>query len=135
MRYLFENFLTSREDYVNAKRYWESMCLELLGDRASDWEIWQLNIGHEDGNPIFALLSRRLKKAVRIIQVPANVEENWERVPISSWFDTKGDDLPGSIAVDELVVHCVLSLETAEEARQIIGKWLDNNYLSATSGV
>jgi hypothetical protein len=99
------------------------MCVDLLGINAGDWEIWPLNKGCDDGNPIFAMLSPRLKRAVRIIQVPANVEEGWEQEPISSWTDTKGDDLPGSIAVAELVVHCVLSLETAEVARQIIGRW------------
>ena len=42
MRYLYEDFLTDRAVYSEARRYWESMCLELLGSRASDWEICAL---------------------------------------------------------------------------------------------
>jgi hypothetical protein len=130
MTYLFANFLTDHAAYMEARHYWESTCIDLLGSRASDWETWSVCNGSEDGNPIYAMLSRRLKRAVRIIQVPANVEEAWEREPISSWIDSMGDDLPGSIVVDELVVHCVLSLDTAKAARQIIGKWFDDSYKS-----
>ena len=69
------------------------------------------------------MLSRRLKKAVRIIQVPPR--QGWQS--ITSWIDKMGDDLQGSMVVDELVVHGVLSVETAETARQIIGKWFDDS--------
>ena len=128
MEYLFDDFLNDRIAYSDARHFWESMCLELLGSRASDWETWPLNEDDEDGNPIFSMISPRLKRAVRIIQVPANVQEEWERRPISSWHSAKGDDLPGSVLVDELVVHCVLSVETAKIARQLIEKWFDDSY-------
>jgi hypothetical protein len=126
MKYLYPNFLNDPAEYSQAKQYWESFCFNLLGSRASDWEHWLGNMPDEDGNPIFAVRSRRKRKIVRIIQVPPNEGH----LPITSWTDTFGSDLPGSIKCDELVIQCVLSEETAKAARVLFQDWVDNAYCS-----
>ena len=123
MAELHSNFLKDETQYDASYRVWESLCNSLLATESDDWTPWQINQFEKDGNPIYAIISPRSKKAVRIIQVPPG--QGWDS--IRHWVDKVGDDLGDSIVVEELVIHCVLSDESINEAKRILLHWLNTS--------
>jgi hypothetical protein len=127
VHHLFPNFLHDSAEYRRAEEYWEVLCRDVIQQcsGANDWVPWlttRLADGSipEPGNPIYHLRSPSLRKGLRIIQVRPTSDEN----VVSSWVSAAGDDLPGSMAIQELVVHCELSEEAAVEVRQLLIDWV-----------
>ena len=127
-RRLFESFLENPEQYRAAERYWEALVADVAEsmNQANEWHQW---ISREyangtpmelDGNPICDGRSDALDRAFRIIQVE---EPFGGDVEISAWVESNEPeypDLPG----DELIIHLILSQESAVLARLLLQTWM-----------
>lgn len=127
VNHMFADFNSNSDEYDGAKEYWEQLCREVIRrhSKAQDWRPW-LNTRFADGslmepgNPIYHLRSETLRKAIRIIQVPPTTD----KMSISTWFNKCHAESPDGIVWDELVIHCVLSEESANEARRVLTDWM-----------
>lgn len=127
VNHLFAAFDTHVDEYLCAKKYWGELCQEVIRrhSEVQDWRPW-LNTHFaggtlmEPGNPIHHLRSESLRKAIRVIQVPPTTD----KMVISTWVDNFETDSPERTVWDELVIHCELSDESADEARRVLTDWV-----------
>ncbi|PQO43965.1 hypothetical protein [Blastopirellula marina] len=126
VNHLFAAFETDSSQYQRAEEYWETLVGEVLRERshAQDWAPW-LNTRFADGrlmepgNPIYHLRSKALRKGIRIIQVTPTTNE----LSLSTWLSSVESDVSNDSNFVELVIHCELSVESAEEARRLLADW------------
>lgn len=127
---LFENFLDSAEMYEACTRYWNRLIHDIedsLGQNG-EWQHWILDRYPDgervemDGNPIYDGRSRKLDRAIRIVQhrsaggdpeIVAWVEKHEEEYYELSEFPRT-----------ELVLNLSLSEESGQIARQLLRMWM-----------
>lgn len=125
---IHQDFLKTEDSYRECVRYWESLINDIadLSNQAGEWRRWMpLHYANKtpyelDGNPIFDCRSERLDRAIRIIQH----EPQGFELEIVAWLTNYGDenvDLPS----DELFINLSLSEESAEIARRLLRKWMN----------
>jgi hypothetical protein len=133
---LYPQFLSDVNQYMQAEAYWRKAWDELVrsSGRADEWHTpWLDNcFGNgtpcRDGNPIFSAVSERRKLGVRIIQHgPSSPEE----LDFDWWVDSFGPDSEEG-AIQELVISCVLSDQTAERLVHLLANWLTNGAVAVT---
>jgi hypothetical protein len=123
---LFQNFLKDPGEYKKAEACWQKEWRRLI-ERAGEQHLWKtqwLNTTFSDGtkffdgNPIFSALcsSRRLR--IRVIQR----EQIGNAPDLQFWIDTFGDEEQNTIR--ELVISCVLTQETLNEALELMHQWI-----------
>lgn len=124
--YLFPNFLSDLHEYKQAEFLWQQHFQELLrrvcqeGQWQTPWANTNFANGTpcRDGNPIFSAISPSRRLAVRIIQFgPADDAEEFH-----FWKDTFADTEPE--AIEELVISCVLTEQTLQQAVDLMRKWI-----------
>ena len=128
VRLLYEDFLESEEGYRACEAYWIQLVEEIaesLG-QAGEWVRWMPKthfdrIPPDDGeaNPIFDARSRRLDRAIQIIQYPMTDD----KIEMGGWVETRPageSELPS----EEMVIHLSLSEESAELAKGLLEKWM-----------
>ena len=127
VKHLFKDFLKDREEYAKAQKYWEEF-LDGLFPPAEIKSVKRLNYhylnGEEvfDGNPITDRYFENLKKTVRIIQT----EVLETGLSLDVWTEKK--EINDNEAVYELVVSLELSEESIEIVKEILKKWIIENY-------
>jgi hypothetical protein len=125
---LFAAFLSDAADYSAVKAYWRELILRMEGELGQRgwWRPWQAlqfadGTPFPPGNPVLALRSRQLNRAIRIIQLAPAAE----RVEIAAWMDTLDfSDAGGPGPTDELVINLALSETTAAIAARMLRAWM-----------
>jgi hypothetical protein len=112
-RYLFANFLQSREAYEQCRRYWSTLVDSIatsLG-QSGDWKPWMPKVYGDgktavemDGNPIFDAHSSRIERAFQISQDPP--DPGMETYGIGFWLSS--DEDPGALPRHRLGISVVL---------------------------
>lgn len=125
--FLLPNFLSDRAEHDQAEHFWSEQFRRITREEgvSGEWKHpwFNMRFGNGmpfgDGNPIFSAWSQRRRIGLRVIQhPPADLSEIPEFESWLSVFDPDGQ------AVAELVVSCVLSIETGERAAQLIRPWV-----------
>jgi len=127
MHLLFEHFLTDLNEYLACERYWQSLIQRVSAEsqQANEWVPWISRNRPDgtpverDGNPIYDAYSKRLNRAIRILQH----ERSAQGVEIAAWIKTYGAEfaeLPGS----ELFINLCLSQESAVAAEKLMSAWM-----------
>ncbi|REJ98519.1 MAG: hypothetical protein DWQ35_00515 [Planctomycetota bacterium] len=125
--HLFPRFLDDAEEYHNAEVFWDDAFRQIV-DRYSkirDWQPWLTTCFADgtpfaDGNPIYSLISTSTGKGVRVIQLPPESSD----VQITAFRKTFGGKRGESDTVEELVIHCELSEESAVIAKRLLIEWV-----------
>jgi hypothetical protein len=122
MRLPDANFLENETAYDEAVRFWRALLGRLLekhGQREA-WAPW-LHLTYadgtpaRDGNPIYDLLNRQRRRALRIIQYdPSEGQQE-----LTAWLTRTYED-----EFDELVIGCVLTAEAARGAEEFLDHWI-----------
>jgi hypothetical protein len=126
LNHLFENFLKDPEEYKKAEAYWQERWRHLI-ERAGEQHLWKtqwLNTTFSDGtkfldgNPIFSAVCPSRRLGIRVIQQ----EQRGNAPDFHFWTDTFGDTQQDTIR--ELVISCVLTPETLNEALDLMRQWI-----------
>lgn len=126
VEYLFPHFLSDPKEYGQAEAIWRDRWEELLR-RAGQERLWELSWLHtalingspvRDGNPIFSAISPTRKLAIRVIQLEPS--DNPREFYV--WTDVFAEGNADSVR--ELVITCVLTLETLSAAEKWIHQWI-----------
>jgi|RhiMetdeSRZDD1v2_1073273.scaffolds.fasta_scaffold49377_5 hypothetical protein len=126
IHHLFADFLDDSNVYRQVVEYWRDLWtrLEPLKRGQLEWiEPW-LSTGAPtilDGNPIFSAYSPKLRKGIRVVQYPPASADD---VEFDYWLDTYGGDITDPQSIQELVISCALSEESARLSRLVIEPWL-----------
>jgi hypothetical protein len=123
MVHLFPHFLNDDSEYAQAQAYWEQIWKDTsAADRTyAAWRSGWFNLsGPNDGNPIFTAVSELERKGIRAIQYAPSSNE----LELDFWLDTFGGAPTDPDAIQELVIVCSLSVESAIYARNLISAWL-----------
>lgn len=124
--YLFPHFLSDPREYEQAESLWRERWEDLLR-RVGQERLWQApwantsfvnGTSMQDGNPIFSAICSQRKLAICVIQLEP-LENPHE---FSVWADTFAEGSPE--VVKELVVCCVLTLESLDEAVERMRQWI-----------
>ena len=124
--YLFPHYLSDPREYGQAESVWQQRWQELLRrvGQEGQWQTSWLNTNFangtpcRDGNPIFSAVCPSRRLAVRVIQLePAD-----DAKEIHVWNDTFAEG--SSEAVEELVISCVLTEQTLQEAVELMRQWI-----------
>jgi hypothetical protein len=138
MPVLYRKFLEDFEQYKEVENFWQEAWNEIKSDKKSsdEWETpWFKNTFADgtpcqDGNPIFSAVSSKIGKAIRIIQLNPEMNNNKS---FGWWLDTFGDENITGGPIKELVVACVLNTENCEKAKVIMRDWLESKRRFAPS--
>jgi hypothetical protein len=126
VHHLFADFLDDLNVYKQAVAYWRDLWTRVdpLTQKQLGWiEPW-LSTGASticDGNPIFSAYSPKLRKGIRVVQYPPASADD---VECDYWLDTYGGDITDPQSIQELVITCALSEESARRSRRIIERWI-----------
>lgn len=126
---LYGRFLEEQAEYDAAERFWEELFREVVGSAdALEWHRWRPRAYangtplERDGNPMFDTLNSRLRRALQVIQWPAESSA----IEISAWISEmvveRADQL---LPVEELTINLSLSRESASIARSLISEWVN----------
>jgi len=124
---LYQDFLESPDRYRACETYWEQLVDDVSKslNQQGEWKRWiprhfaDGSPFEMDGNPIFDGRSQKLSRAFRIMQHPPVGDE----IEIAAWlkaYEEEFADLPR----EELVLNLSLSEESAQLARELLGKWM-----------
>lgn len=131
VKHLFKAFLSNLEEYKASEKFWRNLCESILIKQQGQkhgWKSW-LNVHFSDGtpfldgNPICSLISPDNRKGVCIIQD----EPITEKIYIGAWMDKFGSIDGEENFVEELVIVCELSEESAQLASELIEAWVKEN--------
>jgi hypothetical protein len=125
-QFMLTDFLNNPAEYAQAETIWRERWESLLKDldEQEGWKAPWVNTSSNDGtpfrdgNPIFSAISPSRRLGVRVIQVEPGDDPN----ELNAWTDVFGEGEPD--AINELVVHCVLSEATLGKAAELIKKWI-----------
>ena len=118
---LYANFLEDRRVYSLAKTYWKHFFDQLATANGFVYRAYINDANDYDGNPIFSAYIQDKNRAVRVIQIdPNEVEDN---ILTTAWMDTIELE-EGQVAVDELVIYTVLTIETRVKCVALIEEWV-----------
>jgi hypothetical protein len=134
--YLFADFLCEPQEYKQAEAVWRDRWDDLVRrvGQESMWEVpWSNKYSAngtsiQDGNPIFSAISPRRKLAIRVIQL----EPSDGSPEFYVWSDTFAEGSPES--VKELVISCVLTQDTLNEAVELMRRWITEEKIEYRSG-
>ncbi|MEA5602187.1 hypothetical protein [Nostoc sp. UHCC 0252] len=130
VKHLFKAFLSNIDDYRASENFWRNLCESILRKHQGEkhgWKIW-LNVHFNDGtpfldgNPIYSLISPDNKKSICINQDEANKE----KIYIVAWMNKFGP-IDKENFIEELVIVCELSEESAQLASELIEAWIKEN--------
>jgi hypothetical protein len=132
VQHLYPNFLTDAHEYKLAQKFWNDLWKDLTKEVgvAKDWKSPWLAAPLPDGDPIFSAISQAQRRGVHVIQHAPTSDE----VEIVSWQDRFGDDDEDE-AIDQLVISCALSQESAARARALIRAWVRGEVIEASSPI
>lgn len=124
--YLFPHFLSDPREYGQAESLWQQRWQDLLRrvGQEGQWQTPWLDTAFangtpcRDGNPIFSAVCPSRRLAVRVIQLELADDAN----EIHVWNDTFAEGSPE--AVEELVISCVLTEPTLQEAMELMRQWI-----------
>lgn len=136
---LYENFLEDAEQYRDAEQLWSRAFHELLtrAGQAGAWQIPWMSTTFangdpiRDGNPIFSAVCNSRRLGIRIIQH----REQSGNASLHVWIDTFAEGEPEETR--ELVITCVLSKETLQQACELMEQWVCHGRIrpGATSSI
>jgi hypothetical protein len=119
---LYANFLEDRRIYGLAKTYWKHLFDQLAAAHGFVYRAYINDANDYDGNPIFSANILEKNRAVRVIQIdPNEIEDN---ILTTAWLDTIELE-EGQVAVDELVIYTVLTVETRAQCTALIQEWIE----------
>jgi hypothetical protein len=126
VEYLFPHFLSDPREYKQAEVLWREQWDDLVRRVRQErlWETPWVNTCSvnetpiQDGNPIFSAISPRRRRAIRVIQLEPSDNPRAFYV----WTDTFAEG--SSEAIEELVISCVLTHETLNEAAELMRQWI-----------
>ena len=131
VRHLYKNFLSNLEQYKAAEDFWRNLCektiVKYLGQKHG-WKVW-LNVHFcdgtpfLDGNPMYSLISPDSKKGIAIYQH----EPTEDKIIFGAWMDKFGPIDETQDFVEEIVIGCELSEESAQLAKELIEIWVEGN--------
>lgn len=124
--YLFPRFMSDPRDYAQAESLWRERWDDLLR-HVGQGQLWEApwantsfadGTSMQDGNPIFSAISSQRKLAIRVIQLEPSDNPSEFYV----WTDSFAEGSPES--VKELVISCVLTRESLNEAVELMRQWI-----------
>ena len=127
VKHLFKDFLTDKAEYGKARKYWDDLLGELFSPLAIKCEK-RLNFhyinGEEilDGNPMADRYFESLKKMIRIIQN----EVSQPGLSLDVWTEEK--EINKDEKASELVVSLELSEESVKIVKELLKKWIIEDY-------
>ena len=129
MTHLFPDFLSNSKEYNNCVEFWRTTVTEITSASiAGGWAEWLTThfvSGDQilDGNPIYSCWCSKTKKAFKIIpNTPTH-----DALMISAWMDTFGSNHRKSPDyIEQLIIMCELSVESAELSKDLIRAWAGN---------
>ena len=127
VEHLYKTFLSNLEEYEKSEIFWLDLCDSLINKTLTQqtWTIW-LNTHYIDGtpfldgNPIYSLISSNKKKGIAINQE----QPTTKKIYIKAYMKVFGDITINDDSVEELVITCELSKESALIAQQLIQEWM-----------
>jgi hypothetical protein len=126
MKFIFENFLKSKDNYNECVKYWENLFIRLLPNIEFEKYFNTTFANGEDffdGNPIFNFKLKNSNKAVLIIQE----EPESENVYFKSWIDEFEAE---NETIEKLVIVLELSEKTEFLTKDFVQKWIINHHNS-----
>ena len=120
------------EEYKECEIFWRDLCESILVKyygHEHGWKVW-LNTHFADGtpfldgNPMYSLISPDSRKGIAIYQ---QYEPTTEKICIGAWMDKFGPIDVIQDYVEEIVIACELSEESAQIARELIEVWVEGN--------
>jgi hypothetical protein len=125
VHHLFATFLDNPSEYQKAIAYWCDLWARVdpIERAQQEWIQPWLTTGAStilDGNPIFSAYSRKLRKGIRVVQY----QPESPNVEFDYWLDTYGGEITDPQSINELVITCALSKESAMLARSLIESWI-----------
>ena len=125
VKHLYKNFLSNLEEYKASENFWRDLCEIILvkhQGKTHRWKIW-LNVIFLDGNPMYSLISPDSKKGIAIYQH----EPTEDKIIFGAWMDKFGPIDVTQDFVEEIVIYCELSEESAQLAEELIEIWVQGN--------
>lgn len=125
VHHLCAAFLDNPCEYQKAVAYWRDLWTRVDPSKRAQqgWvEPW-LTTGAPtilDGNPIFSAYSPKLRKGIRVVQYQPESPD----MECDYWLDTYGGEITDPQSINELVITCALSEESAMLARHLIESWI-----------
>jgi hypothetical protein len=121
VQHLYPNFLTEEREYKLSEKFWRNLWKEVVKEAgaAKEWKSPWLGAPLRDGDPIFSAVSQAQGRAVHVVQhapTSGSVEIVW-------WQDKFGEEGVDQV-IDQLVISCALSQETASRARALVWSWV-----------
>ncbi|PHN01669.1 hypothetical protein [Flavilitoribacter nigricans] len=132
-KFLYADFLENKREYNLAQAFWNRLLTSLLREYGYTYTpyINQMQNGEKeyDGNPIFSAFIPEIERAIRIIQVSPDEEGD----DISAWIDDiELGRKTKTKKTKELVLDLKLSKEAKMLARDLIKRWIMNQFDDAT---
>jgi len=128
---LFPRFLEDPAEYKQSEGFW----VDLWG-RAERYTREEFRWSHpwlenwspplRDGNPIFSARSLVLRRGVRVVQL----EPLGPNLDFQAWLDNFGGDVTNPRSIQELVIACVLSEESARLSLGVMSQWAQGHSIS-----
>jgi hypothetical protein len=128
VQHIDRDFLTDPAQYRHAEQYWKELWRRLV-NRAGVAEKWQspwLGAPLRDGNPMFSAVSVEQHRGVHVIQHAPTVDDT----ELVWWIDRFGEEGIDEV-VDQLVISCALSVEAAEQVRELMWSWVTQGKIEA----
>ena len=126
VNHLYKNFLSNLQEYKACEIFWHDLCETILikyYGHKHGWKVW-LNVLFLDGNPMYSLISPDSRKGIAIYQQDEPTEE---KIYIGAWMDKFGPIDATHDFVEEIVISCELSEESAQLAKELIEIWVEGN--------
>ncbi|MBV6626941.1 MAG: hypothetical protein KI793_29050 [Rivularia sp. (in: Bacteria)] len=127
VNHLYKNFLSNSQEYKASENFWRDLCDKILVKHQGEkhgWKVW-LNVIFLDGSPIYSLISPDSRKGIAINQD----EPTEDKIIFAAWMDKFGPIDATKDFVEEIVISCELSQESAKLAEELIQIWVEGNTL------
>ena len=125
-RHSHKGFSSSKQLYLDTVNYWDKKIRNILSNQ-ENYKTWLNNKTKNgelilDGNPIYSLITKDRKRALRIIQDEPRSKNPYMQV----WTDTydKGDEGEN---IPVLTISLELSNKTLMDSLSIIHSWFNDN--------
>jgi len=126
MKFIFEDFLKSKNAYIECVKYWENLFNRLLYNIEFEKYFNTTYTNGEDffdGNPIYNFRIKNSDRAVFIVQE----KPESEKVYFKSWIDEFEAETE---TIEKLVIVLELSEKTEFLAKDLVQKWIIKHYNS-----
>ena len=131
VQHLYPNFLTDPQEYKRSEEFWNDLWKDLIKETgvAKDWKSPWLAAPLPDGDPMFSAVSQAQRRGVHVIQHMPTSED----LEIVWWQDKFGEEGVDAV-IDQLVISCALSSESAAQARELMRGWAIGRSTETTEG-